>query len=234
MNKSLLIILVAFFFSGCVKTPNLNYNASMHKDIKSIAIVAPKETAELTVFYHNHPGASFGLIGGLAMAAEFNTKTSEYNKLIKSTKFNADAYFLSRLDFYLKKSKYKVIILPADNKRKLEYLAVYPDANVDAYLDLLVYNVGYIAGSPTAKYKPTITLNARLMKKSNKEIVYEKALAIGENFAIAKETDYLGYDNGNSHKDFDTLKEHAVKSVTGIKKALDKVAKHLALSLKRG
>jgi len=233
MKKSLLIGLLLVLLVGCAKTPNMNYNASMHKEIKSIAVIAPKKTVELTVYYHNHPGMSFGLVGGLIAAAEFASKQSEYNELLKSTGFRADAYFLNKLTAYLKAEKYKVILLPSDDKRKSEHMTIYPDTNADAYLDIVVNNVGYVAGSPTSTYKPTVNLSVRLVKKHNKEIVYEKVLAAGENFAVSKDVDYLGCDTKDCHTDFDALKVNALKSVEGLKRAIDKVAKRIAVSLKK-
>jgi hypothetical protein len=230
----LFAILSIFIFTGCVKTPNINFNAQMHKNIKNIAIIPPKKVKELTIFYFNHPGMNFGLVGGVMAAAEFNSKTSTYNKLIAPIKFDANHYFLSKLTSYLKEEKYNVILLPVDEKRKNEYLKEYPDVPTDAYLDIVLGQIGYIAGSPTATYKPTVKVTARLVKKVDKTILYDKYLATGENFALAEEVDYLGCDTKDCHKDFDTLKTNAKMSVEGIQKALDKVAKRLALSLKKG
>ena len=237
MKKNLIytiVVMTAIVFTGCMKTPNVNYNAAMHKDISKIAIVPPNQKKELTIFYYNHPGMSFGLVGGLMAAAEFSSKTSTYNKLIAPTKFNVNAYFLTKLTYYLKQQHYKVSLLPANPKRTSELMKQYPKANTDAYLDIVLYDVGYIAGGPSATYKPTVKVAARLVKKSNNAILYDKHLSVGENFALAKEVDYLGCNTADCHKDFDTLKANAIKSVRGLKKALDKIAKHLALSLKRG
>ena len=233
MKKGLLAGLLLVLLVGCAKTPNMNYNASMHKDIRSIAVVAPKKTVELTIFYHNHPGMSFGLVGGLVAAAELKSKQSEYNELLKSTGFRFDAYFLNKLTTYLEADKYKVVLLPSDDKRKSEHMTAYPDTVADAYLDIVVNNVGYIAGSPTSTYKPTVNLGVRLVKKRNKEIVYEKVLAVGENFGVSEDVDYLGCDTKDCHADFDTLKRNALKSVEGLKRAIDKVAKRIAVSLRK-
>jgi len=237
MKKSLLYLtvgLMVLIITGCVKTPNVNFNSQMHKNIKSIAVVPPKNTEEVNIFYFNHPGMSLGLIGGIASSAEFSSKTTTYNKLILPTKFNANSYFLSKLTHYLKKEKYNVALLPYDPKRDKEHLKIYPEVNTDAYLDIVLEDVGYIAGSPSSTYKPTVKVAARLVKKSDKSILYDKHLAIGENFALAQEVDYIGCDTEECYKDFDSLKENALKSVDGLKKALDKVAKRLAVSLKRG
>lgn len=236
MKKSLIYIVAvvgALLFTGCAKTPNVNFNAQMHKNIKSIAIVPPKNTDEINIFYFNHPGMSLGLIGGLAAAAEFSSKTTTYNKLILPTKFNANSYFLSKLTYYLKNEKYTVVILPQDPNRTNEHLKEYPNAAVDAYLDIVLGDIGYIAGSPSSTYKPTVKVSVRLVKKSDKSILYDKHLAIGESFALAQEVDYIGCDTEECYKDFDALKENAVKSVNGLKKALDKVAKRLAISLQK-
>lgn len=237
MKKTFLYIvigLLAVFLTGCVKTPNVNFNGQMHNNLKSIAIVPPQKIEEVNIFYFNHPGMNFGLIGGLAAAAEFSSKTSTYNKLILPTKFDANAYFLSKLVKYLKKENYKVTLLPLDPKRSTEHMKNYPEVQTDAYLDVFFGDVGFIAGGPSSTYKPTVKVAARLVKKLDKSILYDKHLAIGENFALAQEVDYIGCDTEECHKDFDALKKNAIKSVNGLKKALDKIAKRLATSLKRG
>lgn len=233
MKKSLLIGLLLLLLVGCAKTPNINYNASVNHDIKTIAIVAPKKTVELTVFYYNHPGMSFGLVGGLIAAAEFESKQSEYNALIKSKGFKTDAYFVNKLTAYLSAEKYKVVLIPSDDKRKSEHMTEYPDTEADAYLDIVVNNVGYIAGSPTSAYKLTISLSVRLVKKRNKEVVYDKVVVFGENFAVSKEVDYVGCNTKDCQADFDALKHNALKSIDGLKKAIDKVAKRIAVSLRK-
>lgn len=237
MKKKLLyvsILMAVILFTGCAKTPSVNYNSSMHKDVKKIAIIPPNQKKELTVFYYNHPGINFGLVGGLIAEAEFSSKTSTYNKLVKPIKFNVNSYFIKRLVHYLKKEHYDITILAANVKREPGFMKEYPEVNTDGYLDLVIYNVGYVAGSPTATYKPTVHIAARMVKNKNKEIIYDKHISIGENFALEKEVDYLGCDESECHKDFDTLKQNALKSVHGLKKALDKIALRLALSLKRG
>lgn len=234
MKKGLFYVFIAtLLLTGCAKVPNLNYNAAMHKDVKKIAIVPPKKVEEVNVYYDNHPGEQFGLIGGFAIVAEFSSKTSSYNKAIKSTSFDPNEYFLSRLAKHLKAQKYKVVTLPSDPKRKTEYLSAYPKVNTDAYLDLIV-SLAYAAESPSASYKPTVRVGAKLVKNKNNSVIYDKYLAAGENFALPQEVDYVGFEKKYSYDDFDTLIKKSTNSVEGLKKALDRVAKNLAFALKRG
>lgn len=234
MGKNLFYIIVAaLFFAGCAKTPNVNYNAAMHKDVKKIAIVPHKKVKEVDVYYNNHPGEQLGLIGGMAIVAEFSSKTSTYNEAIKSTNFDPNSYFLSRLSKHLKNQKYKVVTLPKDPKREFDHLSTYPEVNTDAYLDLKV-RISYGAESPDASYKPTVRVGAKVVKRRDKSIIYDKYLAAGESFYLSQDIDYVGFDEKYSYKDFDTLKQKPSHSVEGIKKALDKVAIRLATSLKRG
>lgn len=231
--RSSLLLLSLILLVGCVGTPNVSFNAAMNRDIRKIAVVPPNQQKELTIFYYNHPGMSFGLIGALAAASEFSSKSKEYTKLVKPTGFNANKYFLSKLTYYLKKANYRISMLPVNPKRKAKFLTEFPNINTHAYLDLLIYDVGYVAGSPAAAYKPNARVHARLVRKENKAVVYEKIIASGESFALGKNIDYVGTSKAYHYKDFKALKSHASKSSMGLKIALDRIAKRLALSLRR-
>jgi len=235
-NKYLLHILsgvVVVLFSGCAKIPNLDYNAQMNRDIHTIAIIPPKKIEDIGVFYFNHPGMSFGLIGGLAAAAEFSSKKTTYNNLIKSTKFDANSYFVKRLSAYLKGEGYSVLVLPYDKRRDNDYMEKYPNTNTDALLDVIIMDLGYIAGSPSSSYKPTVRAKVKMVKRGNHATLYEKYIGVGESFALSEEADYAGDDTAHHYKDFDALKMHAQESVEGIKRALDMTAKHIAHALKK-
>jgi hypothetical protein len=226
-------VIWVLFFTGCVKTPNISYNAQMNKSIQSIAIVPPQELKEINIFYYNHPAINFGLFGGLIAAAEFSSKTKTYNTLIQSRQFNPNKYFVTKLAYYLDKGHYNVKVLPINKNKKNQYLETYPTSKQDAYLDLVIRDLGYIAGSPAATYKPTVKIAARFIKKSDKSILYEKSLAIGENFALQEEVDYLGNNEKLNYKDFDALKKDATRSVSSLKKVLDILAQRVAFSLKK-
>jgi len=225
--------MIVLLFSGCTKVPNLDYNAQMNRDIHTIAIIPPKKIEDIGVFYFNHPGTSFGLIGGLAAAAEFSSKKTAYNNLIKSTKFDANRYFMERLSGYLKGEGYRVLVLPYDKRRDNDYMKKYPNTNADALLDVVVLDLGYIAGSPSSSYKPTVRAKVKMIKRGNHTTLYEKYIGAGESFALSDEADYAGDDTAHHYKDFDALKKDAQESVEGIKKALDMVAKHIADALKK-
>lgn len=220
-------------FTGCAEpTPNVAFNASMHKEIKKIDIIVPNDIEEFTVYYHNHPGMNFGLIGGLAAAAEFATKKSSYNALLTEKTFNANSYFVQKLEMKLKDINYTVNILPEDKERKNELLSEYPKTNADAYLDTVLTTVGYVAGGPSADYKATVTVKVRVVKASDKSIVYDKHIATGETFGLGKEVEYLNIGDEYSYDSSSNLQDNAMKSLGGIKKALDTIANHIAKSLK--
>jgi hypothetical protein len=229
-----IITLSLSIFAGCVqKTPNVAFNAAAHNDIKKIDIIAPKKVEDLTIFYFNHPGMNFGLLGALAASAEFETKETSYNSLLENEKFDADNYFLNKLESELKNNGYQVNIIKLKEERDGELLKKYPISSCDAYLDTVLGTVGYTAGSPSSDYKATVRIASRLVKAKDKSIIYDKHIAVGENFALSEEVDYLGAEDEYFYTSFDTLKENAIKSIEGIKKGLDKVAIHIAQSLKQ-
>ncbi|CUV65038.1 exported hypothetical protein [Sulfurovum sp. enrichment culture clone C5] len=235
MRQKLILLIMAIstiLFSGCGEFSNVSFNAEMNKNINKIAVIPPLKETKINIFYFNHPGMNFGLIGSVVALAEFDSKEKSYNKLIESEKFDANSYFIEKLKGYLENDKYSINLLPVENKEKFKFLKTYPEADADAYLDLLC-SVGYIAGSPTSTYKPTVKLKVRLVKKIDKTIIYDKMIAIGENYGLDQNVEYIGCEDNSCYSDFSKLKENPKQSIDGLKISLDKIAYHVANSLKK-
>ena len=227
-----LAISFILFFSGCAnKLPNQSFNASANTSIKKISIVKPPAADEFEIYYHNHPGMNFGLIGGLAMAAEFSSKSSSYNSAIGTEKFDPSAYLVQSLEKEFLNTTYEIEVLQSLPKKEMEYCKAFEKSNSDAYLDCYIPTVGYIAGSSSSLYKPTVKTFARLVKNGSSDVLYEKMLVSGESTFIPEDADYLDYDETHTYDSFSHLESNATKSVEGLKIALDSVAKQIVLSL---
>lgn len=231
---SILIIAMSFIlFTGCTgKTPNVAFNAAVNKDIKKVDIIVPNKIDHFTIFYYNHPGMNFGLIGALAAEAEFGMKEGSYNELVADQKFDTNSYFAEKLESELKSQGYEINLVTLE-RDQAELLNEYPASNADAYLDCIMEMTGYVAGGPNAAYKANATVQSRLVKASDKSIVYDKQIAVGENFGLTEDVEYLGSEEKYTYADFDNLKANTPKSIEGIKLGLDKIAKHIAESLKQ-
>lgn len=228
----LLAVALMLVITGCAsKLPNQSFNASANTNIKKICIVKPPAPDKFEVFYHNHPGMNFGLIGGLAAAAEFSSKSSSYNKAIGKEKFDVTAYFIQSLKKEFQNTSYEIEILPSAPRKDMEYCKVFEKSDSDAYLDCYIPTIGYVAGSSSSLYKPTVKTFARLVSNGSNDVLYEKMLVSGESTYVPEDADYLEYDVSHTYDTFSNLESNATQSVKGLKNALDSVAKRIVLSL---
>lgn len=225
------LLAVGFLLTGCSSFKVQEYNHSANAHIKKIGVIKPNPTEEVSIFYFNHPGMQFGLVGGLAAAAEFSNKTSTYNKLIGSQHFNATEYYVERLQFHLQAAGYETVLVDTPPLKKPEFRKRFPAANVDAFVDSHFVNFSYTAGSPSSVYKPTVQMPTHLVENSTNRILFANIFNTGEAFGVSEELAYLSMEQPVEYKDFDDLKANAPQSVEGLKKAIDTIAKALASSL---
>jgi hypothetical protein len=229
---SVFSLLFVALLSGCShKVPNQSYDVKANATLKKISIVKPPVLEELQVFYYNHPGTNFGLIGGLAAAAEFKSKTSSYNAAIKDKAFNISDYFVSQLQKNFEKTNYSVTVLESAPQKEMAYCKSFEACESDAYLDCYIPSIGYIASSGHTVYKPTVIVNARLVKKDTNDVLYEKQLVSGENSYMAEDAEYLDFDATHTYDSFSDLEDNATKSLEGFKIAIDTIAAKIVDSL---
>jgi hypothetical protein len=218
--------------SGCSSFKVQEYNHQANSHIKKIGLIKPKPIEGLDVFYFNHPGMQFGLIGGLAAAAEFSNKTESYNKLLKDQQFDATQYYMERLQHHLQAAGYSTEVVNAPAITKAEFRKTFPASDVDAFVDCYFGALGYYAGSPSSVYKPTVRIPTHLVENKSNKILFSNIFNTGEAFGLNEEWIYLSVDQSYEYKDFDMLKAHANQSLDGVKKAIDAIAQALATSLK--
>jgi len=228
MLKKLTVITAVLLLAGCV-APKQTFNESANKYINTIAVIKPANPDEISVAIIHHPGANFGLIGGLIAAADISAKTTKYQESIVSVKVNWADRAQDRFMESLEKAGYTVTSVTKDKRVPGRYLEDYKGETVDAYLDYY-FSLAYAASTPTSDYTPSVLLNVRLVDAKSKSILYEDQIAYGYHYSygepvhIASSKDYL-------YTDIDVLCNNGVISVEalkdGIYKVVDKVASHL-------
>lgn len=230
--KLFYVMLLAALVTGCSGLPEqqaFNHQANQH--IKRVAIVKPLKPESAQVFYFNHPGMQFGLIGGLAAAAEFESKTTDYNQSIANKQFEPVEYLASSLEKEFAGRGFEVTFIETTAKERGNFMSKYPDQDVDAYLDSYFRSYGYTAGSPTAVYKPTVSLQVRLVEKESEAVLYANNMMTGESFAVSDKSRYIGHSEKFSFPSFDDLMAAPDQTVDGLKNALDRLAFNIANEL---
>lgn len=211
------------------------FNRDAHSGLKTIAVLETKPT-EATVFMLNHPGASFGLIGGLIAAGDQASKESKFQATVKQSGFEPLSYFKDRLNTRMSERGYTVIwpqSLVETGKVARGTFGLrksYPGAQgVDAQLDINLGFVGYAAAGAGdgAPYRPTVTAGVRLVSPDGKQHYFTDYFAYNNVFNFGKAV-VLNADPKYSYPGFDDLQAAGTDSVEGLKLAIDSVAAEIA------
>jgi len=231
--------LLAVTLTGCVSMPKQQaFNREAHANLKNIAVLETHKT-HTSVFMLNHPGMSFGLIGGLVAASDQASKEKKFHALMEQAGFDPLPYFKDRLNAHLLERGYSVAwpqaqVESAKNPRgsfglRKSYSGVQ---NADAQLDVNFGFVGYAAAGAgnNSPYRPTVTVGVRLVSADGKENLYTDYIAYNNVFNLPNAV-AMNAEQSYSYPGFDDLEAAGVQSVEGLKTAIDAVAAEVARQL---
>ncbi|UNK50961.1 hypothetical protein MNR01_08195 [Lysobacter sp. S4-A87] len=235
----LMAALMLLALTGCVSMPKQQaYNRESHTNIKTIAVLGTTQ-ARPTVFMLNHPGASFGLIGGLIAASDQASKQKKFDAIVAETGFEPLGYFKEQLTTRMSERGYTLVWPQAQvETAKVErgsfgLRKAYTAAQgADAQLDINFGFVGYAAAGATddSPYRPTVTVGARLVSADGQQnyftdfFAYNNVFNLGNAVAVNANADY-------AYPDFDNLHAAGPKTVEGLKTAIDAIAAEVARQL---
>lgn len=216
--------------SGCSSLPKQTFNTEANKNIRQLTLITPPAVDKVDVFMVNHPAASLGLIGAAIVAADKTLKTNQYNHAIKANKVNWASYAQQQLQQALKKVGYNVKIstTPPKQKRTQKFLETYADTTADASLDYY-FKVAHIAGGPTTKYIPSISLQTRLVSAKDKSVLYAEQFESG--YSFQQKNPHIAISQ--QFKSATELASHPKTSVDALKEGISKIAKKIAEDLKQ-
>ena len=239
MRRVAAALLAAAFLSGCVSMPEQRaFNRASHAGIKTVAVLETHET-RTSVFMLNHPGASFGLIGGLIAAGDQASKEKKFREILARAGFEPLPYFKERLALHMSEKGYE-LMWPAsqvetskNDRSSLGLRKAYAGQDgVDAQLDVNFGFVGYAAAGAgdASPYRPTVTIGARLVSADGQDNLYTDYIAYNNVFNLAKAV-AINADAQYSYPGFDELNDAGPTAVEGLKAAIDSVAAELARQL---
>jgi len=232
MKNLLSLLFVAVLATGCSSIPQQSFNVGANKNIKTVALIEPPAVKKVRVGIIHHPGNSFGLIGAAIAAADTAGKTSDYNSSLGANKTNWSAYTQQLLKAQLEKSGYTVKNVKARKKgnNSAEFMETYPDTGTDAILDYY-YSVQHLATGPTTDYIPTITLFSRLVKTSDKSVIYAKHFVSGNTVRTSKGA--VATVSNIGFKNIATLKAKPKESIKALKDGVVTIAALIGKDLKK-
>lgn len=237
--RGLVAASMLFALTACVSMPAQQaYNREAHATVKKVAVLETHPT-RTSVWMMNHPGASFGLIGGLVAAADQASKEKRFHEVQAAAGFDALAYFKERLDAKMSEKGY-TLVWPESQVEKGKVSrgsfglrkAYGKVQDADAMLDVNFGFVGYAAAGAGdgAPYRPTVTIGARLLSPDGTQNFYTDYFAYNNIFNLQNAVT-LEAAPTYAYPDFDALHAAGPTSIEGLKLAIDAVASELARQL---
>jgi hypothetical protein len=219
---------VAILFVAACSTPAVPFDRAASPDVKRIGIVDPGFPDGASVALASTVGQSFGPLGVLIDAGMESNRESGMAALVQKRQFQAKAEYMQALHQALSGRGYEVVDVAAPRKTG-EFVepAGYPhDAPVDAYLDTVVWQYGFVSagmGSSTP-YRPVVFLKCRLVSaKDPKQILMFDTILLNpvnppkEAIQISALPDY-------TFVDFDALMADPPRTTEALTKVVDQSA----------
>ncbi len=145
--------------AGCARRIPLDRDAA--RAVRRVGLVTPRVPSEPISDIRLTPGAAFGLVGGLIDLAMALDRQRVLKEALDSQGFEPAARLEAALAAALVREGYEVVRL-AVARPSGDFLARYPEAPVDAYLDVVVQLYGHVATSVAAPFHPMAIVGARL------------------------------------------------------------------------
>ena len=170
---------LALGLSAC-STPEIPFDKTS-AGIQRIGLLTPGFPSGPSVILASDPGQSFGLVGALVDAGLQSNRDSRFKAILISNGFEASDDFWSDLVAQLQKDGYAVARVPAYRDRS-DFMKQIPAAAepVDAYLDVVVDNYGYIAAGigGSNPYRPFVILQCKLVRASDSAVLMQDRIAV--------------------------------------------------------
>ena len=144
-KKIFLVGVLGLSLVGCANIPRTAFNKEANKNIKKIAVIEQKDQEKYNVNILAHPGAGFGLIGGIVAAVDMNAKSNRLTTAIDPKETQLQSRFT---DMLVKKLESVGFTVARVQKKTIEVEAapMVPDGNNTATkstreeLDPEIYN----------------------------------------------------------------------------------------------
>ena len=166
-----------FFLTACASTvPTLEFRRSVYQ-VKTIAILTPAVPEKPTLYsaVGVTPLAVFGVAGALVDEKIQDYLASKFLEEMNSRTFSVGSVLERALITSLRNEGYDIVEANCA-RNEAEFLHDYPSSSNGvnyAYLDLVVTDYGYHAGSITAPYHPILKIKYRLVRASDKAILMQ-------------------------------------------------------------
>ncbi len=213
--------------AACASAPEIPFDHAANPNIKTIGIIQPYMDKRADVILASDIGQSFGLIGALVDASMKANRDSKFAGLLQAQGVDATAIFLADLKRAVTSHGYAAVDVSA-TRPKSDLLKTYPPAGtdaVDAYLDVVVFNYGYVASGigDSSPYRPFVNLRCRLVRAGDGATLMEDTVIYNPVFLArmgSPKAVTIAPDPAFVFVDFDTLMSKPEGVVSGLNAGL--------------
>lgn len=210
--------------AACATKPAIPYDRSSSNPVKKIGIVTPEFPEGPHALLASSVGMSFGLIGALIDAGMEANRDSSLDHVLAAQNFAAYQRFVDGLTASLKAQGYEVEMISVTRPKKGEFLKTYPTGEkVDAYLDIVAFNYGYVAAgvAGSTPYRPFLYTQCQLVRASDNSVLMQdqvdyNPINVGSQ---SKDNVTIGPDPAYSFEKFSDLEGDPAKATKGVEVA---------------
>lgn len=232
--KLMALLAASVLLAGCAQPPKkqaFNREASGH--IKTVTVARAENQPDYEAAVLGHPGASFGLIGGLIAAADMSAKSARLTRAIDPKEVRAQERFGDKLSTALSELGYSVAItqLPKDTRDEAAFEVARRANPADAVL-LLQLRAAYWAAGPNTDYMPRVVAVVRKLDSKSGQVLYEDTITYG--YATPQQqTVHLASRPEFRFANIEALEADPAKTRQGLYEGIDAIVAQIAADLKR-
>lgn len=227
------LLAATVLLSGCVTLPPQQAFNREAVQIKTIQVL-PLDETEVRLAFLNHPGANFGLIGGLIAAGDITSKQNKLQAQIGATGLDHMAVFRDELTRSMAARGYELrwsdpqqgkVARDGWGLRKA-YAAI---EGADAQMDLGLVFAGYATSGAgdSSPYRPAVHVAARLLDPSGQQNLFTDVVTYNNITNIATAI-AVNPDERFAYPDFKQLEAAGPEVAEGLKVALAATAARLS------
>ncbi|MBX9697951.1 MAG: hypothetical protein K2X74_00885 [Acetobacteraceae bacterium] len=226
---TMLLLGLAVLTGGCATRVPLDAQAAA--SVQRLGVVTPALPDGPTSLLRHSPGLHFGLAGGIADALLQLERQRQLRAALESRGFDVRVRWAAMLEEALRGAGFAVVTVPAP-RPETRFLAAYPTAEVDAFLDIVLVSYGYQAAHIAAPFQPHARIRARLATPAGRTLMEEEfqvgpdsPLGFGDLTFVASGTRHAFARSGEAVENPDRV-------VAGVEEAMATVSRLIAGALR--
>lgn len=234
VKAAIVAIAVLLMATGCA-IKEIPYDRETAGGIQRVGVITPRLPSGPMVNLATSPAQSFGLVGAIVHVSVQASRESRFEDIIKRQNFSVEDALVQSVTAALQAQGYATSIVPV-KRDKSDFVATYPTDHgdkVDAYLDLVILNYGYLSAGvdSNSPWRPSYVIRVRLVRAQDYAVLMQGTLVYNP-FGGPKEVVTIAPDPAHQYPNFDSLERDPEGAVKALRAAFEKGANTLGTMLK--